>query len=110
MGRVRDCTCSGPLVHLLIRAAADCFEERASISHLKVMKKSTKNTAKFGKLLEIISRSKIKLMEGQAIDLKTVTSIEEKAEYLFDQYKNYKPPANKQLAYLRYKQFIEGKK
>ena len=84
---------------------------RPTESHKKeIMKKSTKNTAKFGKLLEIISRSKIKLMEGQAIDLKTVTSIEEKAAYLFDQYKNYRPPANKQLAYLRYKQFIEGKK
>jgi hypothetical protein len=28
---------SGPLVHLLIRAAADCFEERASISQFRMI-------------------------------------------------------------------------
>jgi hypothetical protein len=27
----------GPLIHLLIRAAADCFEERASISQFRMI-------------------------------------------------------------------------
>ena len=77
------------------------------------MKKNTKNTAKFGKLLEIIAKARIDLMDGKSVDMKTIDLIQEKTEYLYSQYKSYVPAAakiNKQLSYLRYKQFIEGKK
>jgi hypothetical protein len=79
----------------------------------KVMKKNTKNTAKFGKLLEIIANARIGLMEGKSIDMKTIDLIQEKTEYLYSQYKNYVPAAakvNRQLQYLKFKTFVEGKK
>ena len=77
------------------------------------MKKNTKNTAKFGKLLEIIANARIGLMEGKSIDMKTIDLIQEKTEYLYLQYKNYVPAAAKvsrQLQYLKFKTFVEGKK
>jgi len=78
-----------------------------------IMKKNTKNTVKFGKVMEIITKAKFNLMTGKPVSLKVLQEIEEKIEYLYGQYKNYVAPAakaNKQLGYLKYKQFIEGKK
>ena len=52
-------------------------------------------------------------MDGKSVDMKTIDLIQEKTEYLYSQYKSYVPTAakiNKQLSYLRYKQFIEVKK
>ena len=77
------------------------------------MIKNTKNTAKFGKLLELISKTKMDLLEGKPASLQMVQAMEEKASALFENYKNYVTPkmkANRQLRYLRFKQFVEGKK
>jgi hypothetical protein len=77
------------------------------------MKKNTKNTAKFGKVMEILTKAKFNLMMDKPVSLKVLQEIEDKVNYLYGQYKNYVEPAaryNKQLGYLKFKQFVEGKK
>lgn len=77
------------------------------------MKKSTKNLVKWNKLIELIYKLKVKVVENKPIKYEELDVIDTRLKNLFDQYQYYIPPevkAAKQNRYFAYKAFVEGKK